>query len=265
MRLYDYDHGSITDWRAGAEGYQSRRGEKRVWDGAAGSVSCTREPFARTWRSATARRPITKSRNRLGQPTSTRTSWISPTAMRRGSASAASRSRAGSGSGWRSPAPCSRHPTFLVLDDSLSAVDTKTESRILQSLAARKGKQTTILIAHRLSSARLADRVFVLDGGRLIQEGTHDELLASDGLYRRLMGHSGRAGRRNRARFAGSGARHESSRLVRRRLRNQGRSAAVAEAAGVHAAISRHGGGVHVRCARPRRERPLLPHLDRAS
>ena len=77
-------------------------------------------------------------------------------------------------------------PTFLVLDDSLSAVDTKTESRILQSLAARKGKQTTILIAHRLSSARLADRVFVLDGGRLIQEGTHDELLASDGLYHRL-------------------------------------------------------------------------------
>jgi ATP-binding cassette, subfamily B, bacterial len=79
-----------------------------------------------------------------------------------------------------------KSPTFLVLDDSLSAVDTKTESRILQSLAARKGRQTTILIAHRLSSARLADRVIVLDRGRLIQQGTHYELMDRDGMYRRL-------------------------------------------------------------------------------
>jgi ATP-binding cassette subfamily B protein len=78
-------------------------------------------------------------------------------------------------------------PTFLVLDDSLSAVDTKTESRILRALAARKGKQTTILIAHRLSSTRLADRIFVLDRGRLIQQGTRDELAASDGPYRHWM------------------------------------------------------------------------------
>ena len=78
-------------------------------------------------------------------------------------------------------------PAFLGLDDSLSAVDTKTESRILRALAARKGRQTTILIAHRLSSARLADRIFVLDGGRLIQQGTHNELVASEGPYRRWM------------------------------------------------------------------------------
>ncbi len=71
-----------------------------------------------------------------------------------------------------------KNPTFLVLDDSLSAVDTKTESHILQTLAARRGRQTTILIAHRLSSTRLADRIFVLDKGRLIQQGTHEELMA---------------------------------------------------------------------------------------
>jgi ATP-binding cassette subfamily B protein len=80
-----------------------------------------------------------------------------------------------------------KQPQFLVLDDSLSAVDTKTEARILRTLAARKGRQTTILITHRLSSARLAERIFVLDGGRLIQEGTHDELIAGDGPYRRWM------------------------------------------------------------------------------
>lgn len=79
-----------------------------------------------------------------------------------------------------------KDPAFLVLDDSLSAVDTKTEAHILRSLAARRGKQTTILVAHRLSSTRLADRIFVLDHGKLVQAGTHAELMASDGPYRRL-------------------------------------------------------------------------------
>lgn len=79
-----------------------------------------------------------------------------------------------------------KQPAFLVLDDSLSAVDTKTEAQILRALAARRGKQTTILIAHRLSSTRLADRIFVLDHGRLIQQGTHEALLAVNGPYRRL-------------------------------------------------------------------------------
>lgn len=79
-----------------------------------------------------------------------------------------------------------KDPEFLVLDDSLSAVDTKTESHILTTLAKRRGRQTTLLIAHRLSSTRLADRIYVLDKGQLIQTGTHEELVSSAGPYQRL-------------------------------------------------------------------------------
>ena len=79
-----------------------------------------------------------------------------------------------------------KQPQFLVLDDSLSAVDTQTESHILETLAKRERNQTTILIAHRLSSTRLADRIFVFDKGRLTQSGTHKELIDQPGYYRRL-------------------------------------------------------------------------------
>ncbi|MBT5019042.1 MAG: ABC transporter ATP-binding protein [Planctomicrobium sp.] len=79
-----------------------------------------------------------------------------------------------------------KEPTFLILDDSLSAVDTKTESHILEALEKRHGQQTTILIAHRLSSTRLADRIYVFDHGRIVQSGTHEELLNMEGSYQRL-------------------------------------------------------------------------------
>jgi ATP-binding cassette subfamily B protein len=79
-----------------------------------------------------------------------------------------------------------KDPPVLVLDDSLSAVDTRTEARILAALAARKGRHTTIVIAHRLSSVRQADRILVLEDGRLVQEGDHAALVAQNGPYRRL-------------------------------------------------------------------------------
>jgi ATP-binding cassette subfamily B protein len=77
-------------------------------------------------------------------------------------------------------------PPVLILDDALSAVDTRTEAIILDALRNRRGKRTTLLIAHRLSTLMQADRILVLDGGRIVQDGTHERLIGVDGLYRRL-------------------------------------------------------------------------------
>jgi len=79
-----------------------------------------------------------------------------------------------------------KDPPVLVLDDSLSAVDTGTEQLILSALKARKGKQTTLIIAHRLSSVMHADRIMVLEQGRCVQLGTHEQLAAEPGSYQRL-------------------------------------------------------------------------------
>lgn len=77
-------------------------------------------------------------------------------------------------------------PLILILDDALSAIDTETETMILSALRRRRGEHTTIVIAHRLSSLMHADKILVLDHGSVIQEGTHESLVSTEGLYRRL-------------------------------------------------------------------------------
>jgi len=79
-----------------------------------------------------------------------------------------------------------RSTPILVFDDSLSAVDTETDARIRRALKDRRGKATTIIISHRLTTLAEADRILVLEQGRIVQEGTHDELVAREGLYRRI-------------------------------------------------------------------------------
>ncbi|GGM97537.1 ABC transporter ATP-binding protein [Thermus composti] len=76
-----------------------------------------------------------------------------------------------------------KRPKILILDDALSAVDTETEARILQSLKTVLGRQTTFLISHRTATLRHADWIIVLDGGRIVEEGTHEHLLKAGGLY----------------------------------------------------------------------------------
>ena len=85
-------------------------------------------------------------------------------------------------------------PAILILDEATSSVDTATERKIQEAFARLMEGRTSFVIAHRLSTIRSADQILVVNGGRIIERGTHEELLAAEGYYANLYNSQFRSG-----------------------------------------------------------------------
>ena len=74
----------------------------------------------------------------------------------------------------------------MIFDDSLSAVDAETDSKIRHALSKKSKDSTVMIISHRITTLMSADKIIVLDNGKICESGTHDELIANNGIYRKI-------------------------------------------------------------------------------
>ena len=79
-----------------------------------------------------------------------------------------------------------KNPKILLLDDCLSAVDSETEEKILKNIKLLTKNKTTVIVSHRISSAKNADHIIILDDGKIIQQGNHEKLIKIEGYYKEL-------------------------------------------------------------------------------
>ncbi|MEG1635274.1 MAG: ATP-binding cassette domain-containing protein, partial [Rikenellaceae bacterium] len=80
-----------------------------------------------------------------------------------------------------------KNPSILILDEATSALDTESEKLVQEALTSLLKDRTSLVIAHRLSTIQHADRIIVIDGGKIAESGTHSQLLKQDGIYKRLI------------------------------------------------------------------------------
>ena len=150
------------------------------------SRSSSRAPSATTSRTADPTRATPKSSRRRVRSARTSSSPSFPAATCTRSPSAGARCRPGSASSsaWRGALLVD--PSILLLDEATANLDLSTEARVQRAMGLVASGRTTLLIAHRLPTARSADRIIVVDGGQIIEQGSHDELLALNGQYAEL-------------------------------------------------------------------------------